>query len=75
MAIKILSYKLEKVVNGVNHIRAEMCVDSADELVTSLNNNVFTQGSIAWVVTKGTLYGLSGGTWYSQGNVSTGEGE
>ena len=66
MAIKILDYKLEKVVDGVNHIRAEMCVDSADELVTSLNNNVFTQGSIAWDISSGDFYGLTGGSWVKQ---------
>lgn len=68
MAIKILSTNHEKMVDGVNYVRAEIAVDSADDLtVTGVQNFHFTMGSIAWVIGTGDVYGLnSSGTWEKQ---------
>ena len=48
------------------HIRAEISVGSSSELDTQTGNYVFTDGSIAWDISTGDFYGLSGGEWINQ---------
>ena len=47
-------------------IRAEISVESESELVAETDNYVFADGSIAWAITTGKFYGISGGVWYAQ---------
>lgn len=49
-----------------NKVVAEIQVDTAAELVTSVGGYTFESGTLAWVVQTGTFYGLSGDTWYNQ---------
>lgn len=48
------------------HIRAEISVSSSSELVTEVENYVFEEGSIAWEISAGKIYGLTGGSWVEQ---------
>ena len=68
MAVKILKSTFEKLVEGTNHIRAEIAVDSSSDLTTTIGGQVLTAGSIAWDISTGNFYGLdSTGTWRKQG--------
>lgn len=72
MAVKILSVVQESttIVEGspVYNARAEIAVDNVSDLTTTLNDYVFTAGSIAWDISTGDFYGLnSSGTWVKQG--------
>lgn len=65
--LKVIAFKTEKIVGNVNHIRAEIAVDSASDLATECASGVFTQGSIAWDIETGDFYGLdSSGEWVKQ---------
>lgn len=66
--IKILESKSEGIVEGKNLIRANIAVDSVNDLtVDGFKNYRFTMGSIAWVIGTGDIYGLSSdGTWEKQ---------
>lgn len=48
------------------HIRAEISVASSSELVTETANYVFEEASIAWEISTGKIYGLTGGSWVEQ---------
>lgn len=52
--------------NDKFQLRILACVDSASELVTSLDDKEFTQGSIAWDISTGDIYGLTNNTWVKQ---------
>lgn len=68
MAVKVLRSYFEKIVNGVNYVRAEIAVDSSSDLTTTVGAGTLTAGSIAWDVSTGDFYGLdSDGTWHKQG--------
>lgn len=56
--------KIETTASG--NIIAEIQVDTAAELTTSVNGYTFANGTIAWVVQTGAFYALSGDTWYNQ---------
>lgn len=47
MAVKILKSTFEKLVDGTNHIRAEIAVDSSSDLTTTVGGQTLTAGSIA----------------------------
>lgn len=64
--LKIHSFTSEGVIDGQLHGRAEISVGSTAELDTTDGNVVFTDGSIAWDISTGAFYGLTGGTWYAQ---------
>lgn len=65
--LKILE-SIEEVSSDTQkkHIRAEISVGSSSELDTETGNYVFTDGSIAWDISTGDFYGLSGGEWINQ---------
>ncbi len=68
MAVKVLRSTVEKIVDGVNQIRAEIMVDSSSDLTTTIGAGTLTAGSIAWDVSTGNFYGLdSDGSWHKQG--------
>lgn len=68
MALRIRDYVLEQRMDGYKYARAEIQIDSADELTTSFRDYVFVQGSIAWDISTGDFYALdSEGTWHKQG--------
>lgn len=78
MAIHILKKEdcgSELGVNSTFYIRAELAIDSAEDLATSCGGNVFVTGSIAWDISTGDFYGLSGDTWYKQGGSASAEPE
>lgn len=69
MALKIIKTNHEKMVDTVNHVRAEIMVDSAADLtVEGFKNYHFTMGSIAYCISEDALYVLdSAGTWNKNG--------
>lgn len=68
MAVKVLRSYFEKIVNGVNYVRAEIAVDSSSDLTTTIGAGTLTAGSIAWDISTGDFYGLgSDGTWHKYG--------
>lgn len=69
MAIKIIKTNHEKMVGSVNHVRAEIIVDSpADLTIDGFLNYHFTMGSIAYCISEDALYVLnSAGTWNKNG--------
>lgn len=64
--LKVRNFISEGTREGKLYGMAEISVDSSSELSTSTNNYIFSDGSIAWEITTGTFYGLSGGQWYAQ---------
>lgn len=48
------------------HIRAMISVSSSSDLATSTDDYVFTEASIAWDISTGKIYGLTGGSWVEQ---------
>lgn len=48
------------------HIRAVISVSSSSELATYTDNYVFAEASIAWDISTGKIYGLTGGSWVEQ---------
>ena len=64
--------KILNMVEEVNadttkkHIRAEISVSSSSDLATEVENYVFEEGSIAWDISTGKIYGLTGGSWVEQ---------
>ena len=68
MAVKVLRSTIDRIVDGVNQVRAEIIVDSSSDLTTTIGAGTLTAGSIAWDVSTGDFYGLdSDGTWHKQG--------
>lgn len=65
--LKILSF-VEEINSDTKkkHIRAEISVASSSELVTETENYVFEEGSIAWDISAGKIYGLTSGSWVEQ---------
>lgn len=47
-------------------IRAEISIASESELVAETDTYIFADGSIAWDITTGKFYGITGGVWYAQ---------
>lgn len=65
--MKILEYIEEITADAEKkHIRALISVDSSSELVTETADYVFTTASIAWDISTGKIYGLTGGSWVEQ---------
>ena len=48
------------------HIRALISVSSSSDLATETAEYVFTEASIAWDISTGKIYGLTGGSWVEQ---------
>lgn len=46
---------------------AEISVADKSELVTQSGDTVFSDGSSAWAIEEGKIYGLSNGSWHEQG--------
>ena len=59
--VKELSSDTEK-----EHIRALISVSSSSDLATYTDDYVFTEASIAWDISTGKVYGLTGGSWVEQ---------
>lgn len=64
--LKVIKRVAEGVKDGKLHAVCQISVKETSELVTETSDTVFTDGSIAWCITTGAFYGLSGGTWYNQ---------
>lgn len=60
-SVKELSSDTEK-----EHIRALISVSSSSDLATETEDYVFTEASIAWNISTGEIYGLTGGSWVEQ---------
>lgn len=65
--LKILEFTEELTSDtDKKHIRALISVASSSELATETSDYVFTEASIAWDISTGTIYGLTGGSWVEQ---------
>ncbi len=54
------------IATAGNKVIAEIQVDTAAELTTSVGGYNFANGTLAWEVQTGAFYALSGSTWYNQ---------
>lgn len=72
MATKIINCNIEEEVdsntnNPKVYARCEIAVDAASELATTVGRYTLTEGSLAWDISTGDIYGLkSNGTWVKQ---------
>ena len=64
--LKILGFIPVLSNDGKRHCIAELSVASSSELATELDDYIFEEGSTAWDISTGDMYGLAGGTWYEQ---------
>jgi hypothetical protein len=64
--LKILELHSEGTIGNKIKARCEISVGSSSELATETSDTVFTDGSIAWDISTGDFYGLSGGEWINQ---------
>jgi hypothetical protein len=76
MAITIRSKKFVKYNGERSEELLELAVSSASELpeVDAIPGILISESSIAWDISTGDFYGLTGGTWYKQdGSGAAGE--
>lgn len=68
MAITIRSRKFVKYNGERSEELLELAVSSASELpeVDAIPGILISESSIAWDISTGDFYGLTGGTWYNQ---------
>lgn len=67
--IEIIREKYLRPEEDLDLTRCEICVDTAEELpdIYDFSGKKLAQGSIAWDISTGDLYGLnSSGEWYNQ---------
>ena len=65
--LKILEFTEEMASDTEKkHIRALISVSSSSDLATETAEYVFTEASIAWDISTGKIYGLTGGSWVEQ---------
>ena len=69
LMISIKSEDFKYYSNGVSTVRADIIVDSAEELpdIDDISGRILFQGSIAWDISTGDFYALtSTGEWINQ---------
>lgn len=64
--LKVLDETIEVRKDNVNHVRAIISVNSADELVTETGTRKFTEASFALVLSTGDTYAMTNGSWVKQ---------
>ena len=70
--MQVIKAKNIKSENGKLYNWVFMAVDNPNELTTQKGKNIFfVQGSIAWDVNSGKIYGLNGNAeWQEQSNIT-----
>ena len=63
--IKVIK-RHDELSSGSKKARMDIAISSTAELVTEYDGVTFTDGSLAWVISTGELYGLLDGVWYNQ---------